>query len=100
VPDAKVGVNVPVLKAKLISLRWHLKSALATYPGSVTGIRFCCFHPERYNRVMVFTPTVKFMPPEALPLVTAVPFYRNRCILRSLVGVTSVLVFALLTDAV
>jgi len=48
----------------------------------------------------VFAPTVKLIAPEALPLVTAVPLTVIVALISDLVGVTVMLVVALLTTAV
>jgi len=52
-PDAKVGVNVPVLKPRLISLR-------GTYPGYVTVYVFGCSHPGVTTGGDVFALQFKF----------------------------------------
>ena len=95
VDAAKLGENVPELNVNALRSALLLAS-LVILIVYVLVEAFCAVTTTD----MVFVPTLKAIAPETEPLVTAVPFTVMLALASDLVGVTVMLLVALLTLAV
>ncbi len=94
-PAKNVGVNVPLLMARLVRL-------LFAEAVRVIVIVYVCVVPSCAVTivVMVFGPTARFIGADAEPLATVAPLTMTVAVASLTVGVTVMLVVAFGTDAV
>ena len=83
-PDANVGVNVPLLRVRLAKLALFALVTVNVY----VNVAPVCAVP---TMVMVLAPTAKVMAAEGFPEVTGVPFTVTVAVLSASVGVTVML---------
>ncbi len=96
VPVAKAGLKLPLLGVK------PAKSALLLAARVTVTVYDLVVVPSAAvtSTVTVLAPTVSAIAPDAAPLVTATPFTVTVAVLSAVVGVSVILLVALLTDAV
>jgi len=96
VPLANAGVSVPALSVKFDNVASADAARVTTTVYVLVVVPSCAVT----TAVIVFVPTFRLIGPDAVPDVTVVPFTVTVALASEVVGVTVMLVVALLTLAV